>query len=173
RARRVRAAVLRAQEVPRDARREALTAVAGALDSGRRRRTGSRRRVREPYGGSMEIFDTYTKELVDLPLPRGPVRMYICGPTVYARAHIGNARPFVIAMWMRQWLKVTGYDVTFVHNITDVNDKIYAAAGDGSSAELASQATEWYLEDTEALGLGMPDQMPKVTQNVPVIVEYI
>ena len=85
----------------------------------------------------MELFDTYTKDLVDLPLPPGPVRMYICGPTVYARAHVGNARPFVIGMWWRQWLKVMGYNVTFVHNITDVNDKIYDAAGDGSSAELA------------------------------------
>jgi cysteinyl-tRNA synthetase len=62
--------------------------------------------------------------------------------------------------------------VTFVHNITDVNDKIYDAAP-GASAELAKQATEWYLEDTEGLGLGMPDEMPKVSENVPVIVEYI
>jgi len=121
----------------------------------------------------MELFDTYTKDLVDLPLPPGPVRMYICGPTVYARAHVGNARPFVIGMWWRQWLKVMGYNVTFVHNITDVNDKIYDAAGDGSSAELARQTSEWYVEDTEALGLGLPDEMPKVSQNVPVIVEFI
>ena len=121
----------------------------------------------------MELFDTYTKELVDMPLPPGPVRMYICGPTVYARAHVGNARPFVIGMWWRQWLKVMGYNVKFVHNITDINDKIYAAAGEGSSAELAKEATEWYMEDTESLGLGMPDEMPKVSQNVPVIVELI
>jgi cysteinyl-tRNA synthetase len=120
----------------------------------------------------MELFDTYTKSLVDLPLPRGPVRMYICGPTVYARAHVGNARPFVVGMWWRSWLKVTGYAVTFVHNITDVNDKIYDAAP-GASAELAKQATEWYLEDTEALGLGMPDELPKVSDNIPVIVEFI
>ncbi len=120
----------------------------------------------------MELFDTYTKSLVDLPLPRGPVRMYICGPTVYARAHVGNARPFVVGMWWRSWLKVTGYDVTFVHNITDVNDKIYDAAP-GASAALAKEATAWYLEDTEALGLGMPDELPKVSQNVPVIVEFI
>ena len=121
----------------------------------------------------MELFDTYTKELVDMPLPPGPVRMYICGPTVYARAHVGNARPFVIGMWWRQWLKVMGYNVKFVHNITDINDKIYAAAGEGSSAELAKEATEWYMEDTESLGLGMPDEMPRVSQNVPVIVELI
>jgi cysteinyl-tRNA synthetase len=121
----------------------------------------------------MELYDTYTKELIDLPLPPGPVRMYICGPTVYARAHVGNARPFVIGMWWRSWLKAMGYNVTFVHNITDVNDKIYDAAGDGSSAELAKEATAWYQEDIEALGLGMPEEMPKVSLNVPVIVEYI
>ena len=47
----------------------------------------------------MELFDTLTKSAVDLPLPRGPVRMYFCGPTVYGRAHVGNARPFVLGMW--------------------------------------------------------------------------
>src|SRR3954470_17405358 len=121
----------------------------------------------------MELFDTYTKELVDMPLPPGPIRMYICGPTVYARAHVGNARPFVIGMWWRSWLKAMGYNVTFVHNITDVNDKIYAAAGDSPSADLAADAAEWYVEDTELLGLGLPDEMPKVSQFVPVIVEFI
>jgi len=120
----------------------------------------------------MELFDTYTKELGEMPLPPGPVRMYVCGPTVYARAHVGNARPFVIAMWVRSWLKVTGYNVTLVHNITDVNDKIYDAAP-GASAELAKQATEWYIQDVDDLGLGLPDEMPKVTQYIPAIVDYI
>jgi cysteinyl-tRNA synthetase len=120
----------------------------------------------------MRLFDTYTKSLVDLPPPPGPVRMYICGPTVYARAHIGNARPFVIGMWLRSWLRERGYDVTFVHNITDVNDKIYDAAP-GASAELARKATAWYLEDTGALGLGMPDALPKVTDHLPEIVGFI
>ena len=54
--------------------------------------------------------------------------MYVCGPTVYQRAHIGNAVPFVIFAWLRNWLRERGYDVTYVHNITDVNDKIYEAA---------------------------------------------
>jgi cysteinyl-tRNA synthetase len=120
----------------------------------------------------MRLFDTYTKSLVELPPPPGPVRMYICGPTVYARAHIGNARPFVIGMWLRAWLRSRGYEVTFVHNITDVNDKIYDAAP-GASAELARKATEWYLADTGGLGLGMPDAMPKVTDHVPEIVRFI
>jgi cysteinyl-tRNA synthetase len=98
--------------------------------------------------------------------------MYFCGPTVYARAHIGNARPFVLGMWLRRWLLERGYDVTLVHNITDVNDKIYDAAP-GASAELAERATQWYLEDTDALGLGRPDELPKATEHVPQIVRFI
>jgi len=74
--------------------------------------------------------------------------MYTCGPTVYQRIHIGNARPFVISMWLRRWLAVRGYDVNLVENITDVNDKIYNAAP-GHSAELAAQASQWYAEDTD------------------------
>jgi cysteinyl-tRNA synthetase len=121
----------------------------------------------------MRLYSTLQREKVELPPPPGPIRMYVCGPTVYARAHVGNARPFVIGMWLRNWLRTRGYDVTFVHNITDINDKIYRAAGDGSSAELASRAARWYLEDTEALGLGMPDHLPKATESVLQIVEFI
>jgi cysteinyl-tRNA synthetase len=98
--------------------------------------------------------------------------MYVCGPTVYARAHVGNARPFVVFSWLRDWLRARGYDVTFVHNITDVNDSIYEAAP-GRSAELAEQATEWYLEDTGDLGLGMPDHQPRATETIPEIVDMI
>src|SRR5579884_3945349 len=120
----------------------------------------------------MRLFDTYTKSLVELPDVPGPIRMYLCGPTVYARAHVGNARPFVIGMWLRAWLRSRGYEVVFVHNITDVNDKIYDAAP-GASAELADRATEWYLEDTAGLGLGMPDLLPRATETVPEIVAFI
>jgi cysteinyl-tRNA synthetase len=98
--------------------------------------------------------------------------MYFCGPTVYARAHIGNARPFVVGMWFRSWLKATGYDAKLVHNITDINDKIYDAAP-GKSAELAARATAWYIEDTGDLGLGTPDFLPKATESVPAIVSFI
>jgi cysteinyl-tRNA synthetase len=120
----------------------------------------------------MRLFDTYTKSLVALPEPPGPVRMYFCGPTVYARAHVGNARPFVVGMWLRSWLRSRGYEVTLVHNITDVNDKIYDAAP-GASAELAERATAWYLEDVGDLGLGLPDSMPKATESIPEIVDFI
>jgi cysteinyl-tRNA synthetase len=120
----------------------------------------------------VRLYDTYTRSLVDLPAAPGPVRMYVCGPTVYARAHIGNARPFVVGMWFRSWLKATGYDAKLVHNITDINDKIYDAAP-GKSAELAARATAWYIEDTGDLGLGTPDFLPKATESVPAIVSFI
>ncbi|MGZ8716897.1 MAG: cysteine--tRNA ligase, partial [Gaiellaceae bacterium] len=121
----------------------------------------------------MRLYSTLQRDLVELPPPdAGPVRMYFCGPTVYQRAHIGNARPFVLGMWLRSWLRHRGYDATLVHNITDVNDKIYDAAP-GKSAELAARATEWYLQDTGDLGLGMPDGLPKATESMPGIVHFI
>jgi cysteinyl-tRNA synthetase len=120
----------------------------------------------------MRIFDTYTRELQELPPPPGPVRMYFCGPTVYQRIHVGNARPFVISMWLKRWLERNGYAVTLAENITDINDKIYAAAP-GASAELAAKASDWYIEDTAALGLGRPDHEPKATETMPQIVSLI
>jgi cysteinyl-tRNA synthetase len=120
----------------------------------------------------MRVHDTLTGSLVDLPPLPGPIGMYVCGPTVYQRAHIGNARPFVVFSWLARWLRATGYEVTFVHNVTDVNDKIYDAAP-GRSAELARTATRWYLEDTGDLGLGMPDAMPLATESIPEIVSLI
>jgi cysteinyl-tRNA synthetase len=120
----------------------------------------------------MRLYNTYTRRVDDLPEPPGPVRMYVCGPTVYARTHVGNAVPFVLGMWLRSWLRSQGYDATLVHNITDINDRIYDAAP-GASAELAERATQWYLEDTGDLGLGMPDHMPMATEVVPEIVGFV
>jgi len=120
----------------------------------------------------MQLYDTLTRGKQELPPPPAPVRMYFCGPTVYQRAHIGNARPYIVGMWLRSWLRSRGYDVTLVHNITDINDKIYDAAP-GASAELAARATEWYLDDTDALGLGRPEALPKATEVVPQIVSFI
>src|SRR6476620_9030730 len=120
----------------------------------------------------MQLYDTLTRGKQELPPPPAPVRMYFCGPTVYQRAHIGNARPYVLGMWLSSWLRTRGYNVTLVHNITDINDKIYDAAPD-ASADLAARATEWYLDDTDALGLGRPDALPKATEVVPQIVRFI
>jgi cysteinyl-tRNA synthetase len=120
----------------------------------------------------MRLSNTLTRGLEELPPPPGPVRMYFCGPTVYQRAHVGNAVPFVIGMWLRNWLRERGYEAVLVHNITDVNDKIYEAAPD-ESAELAERATAWYLQDTADLGLGMPDHLPQATDSVPRIVATV
>jgi cysteinyl-tRNA synthetase len=120
----------------------------------------------------MQLYDTLTRGKQELPPAPGPIRMYTCGPTVYQRIHIGNARPFLISMWLRRWLGERGYDVTLVENITDVNDKIYDAAP-GHSADLAAQASQWYVEDTERLGLGRPDHEPKATETIPEIVALI
>jgi cysteinyl-tRNA synthetase len=122
--------------------------------------------------GSMQLYDTLTRRKQELPPPPGPVRMYFCGPTVYQRAHIGNARPYILGVWMRSWLRSRGYEVRLVHNITDINDRIYEAAP-GASAELAEKATQWYLEDTDALGLDRPDDLPKATEVVPEIIRFI
>ena len=111
-------------------------------------------------------LSTLARGLVELPPPPGPIGMYVCGPTVYARAHIGNARPYVIGSWYARWLRLRGYEVTLVHNITDVNDKIYEAAP-GESAERARQATEWYLEDVGGFGLDEVDHFPKATETMP------
>jgi len=120
----------------------------------------------------MRLYDTATRGLKELPPPPGPVRMYFCGPTVYQRIHVGNARPFVLSMWLKRWLEDSGYDVTLVENITDVNDKIYAAAP-GASAKLAADASDWYVEDTSGFGLGRPDQEPRATESIPEILTMI
>src|SRR3954447_14144995 len=114
----------------------------------------------------MRLYDTATRQLQPLPPPPGPIRMYFCGPTVYQRIHIGNARPFVLSMWLKRWLERSGYDVTLVENITDINDKIYAAAP-RASARRAAEGSRWYVEDTSLLGLGRPDNEPKATEAVP------
>jgi cysteinyl-tRNA synthetase len=121
------------------------------------------------------IHDSSSRQKVELPPQPGPIRMYVCGPTVYQRIHIGNARPFVVSMWMRAWFRERGYEVKLVENITDINDKIYEAAARQQlrSAELADQAAQWYIEDTDALGLGRPDVEPRATEVIAEIVALI
>jgi len=121
------------------------------------------------------LYDSLTRQKVELPPPPGPIRMYVCGPTVYQRIHIGNARPYIVFLWLKRWLEEQGYDVNPVENITDINDKIYAAAAlrKMGSAELAAQATRWYIEDTDDLGLERPDAEPLATETIPEIVALI
>jgi len=124
----------------------------------------------------VEIHDTLSKGSRALePREPGRVGIYACGPTVYSRVHVGNARPFVVFALLKRFLEHEGYDVTLVENVTDVNDKIYDAARDAGvpSAELAERMTGAYLEDTDRLGLGRPDAEPKASETIGPIVELI
>jgi cysteinyl-tRNA synthetase len=123
----------------------------------------------------MQLYSSLSRAKEELPPPPGPIRMYVCGPTVYQRIHVGNARPYVVSLWLKRWLEASGYDVTLVENVTDVNDKIYDAAREQGipSAELAAQATRWYVEDTDDLGLGRPDVEPLATETIAEIIALI
>jgi len=123
----------------------------------------------------VRLSDTFTRGPVELPSPPGPIGMYVCGSTVYQRVHVGNSRPFVLAMWLRSWLKHAGYDVALVHNVTDVDDKVYVEARQLGipSRELSERATSWFFEDTDDLGLGRPDFEPLASETIPEIVEFV
>ena len=122
------------------------------------------------------LHDTRTGQVRPLqPRQAGHVGMYVCGPTVYARVHVGNARPFVVFSLLKRFLVHEGYNVTFVANITDVNDKIYDAAltAGAPSAGLAAEMTAAYVADTDGLGLGRPDHEPLASETIGVIVALI
>src|SRR5829696_6056745 len=124
----------------------------------------------------MRLHDTATGELKELQAaPGDSVGIYACGPTVYNRIHIGNARPFVVFSLLKRYLAHEGYAPKLVVNITDVNDKIYDAArarGVGSE-ELAREMTAAYIADTDALGLGRPDAEPLASETIGPIVALI
>jgi cysteinyl-tRNA synthetase len=109
------------------------------------------------------------------PRDPGKVGIYACGPTVYSRVHVGNARPFVVFSLLKRFLEHEGYEVVLVANITDINDKIYAAARQAGvpSEELAREMTAHYVADTERLGLGRPDHEPLASEYVEAIVALI
>jgi cysteinyl-tRNA synthetase len=122
----------------------------------------------------VRIKDTLSGEL--RPLPRGePVGIYACGPTVYSRIHIGNARPFVIFMLLARFLKYEGYETQLVINVTDINDKIYEAARNASqpSEKFAKEMTAAYRADTDALKIGRPDFEPLASESIEGIISLI
>jgi cysteinyl-tRNA synthetase len=125
---------------------------------------------------AITLHDTRTGRLAPLePRDPGRVSIYACGPTVYGRIHVGNARPFVVFSLLKRFLVHEGYDVTFVANVTDVNDKIYDAARTAgvASEQLAREMTAAYVADTDALGLGRPDHEPLASETIGPIVELI
>jgi cysteinyl-tRNA synthetase len=122
------------------------------------------------------LHDTKSGSLQELrPRSGQSVGIYACGPTVYNRIHIGNARPFVVFSQLKRFLEHEGLDVTLVANITDVNDKIYDAARplNVPSAELAAEMTAHYIADTDGLGLGRPDAEPLASTSIEPIIAYI
>ena len=124
----------------------------------------------------IRIQDTLSGELRPLEPREGKsVGIYACGPTVYGRVHVGNARPFVVFSLFKRFLEHEGYDVTFVANITDVNDKIYDAAREAGvgSEQLAGEMAAHYVRDTDRLGLGRPDREPTATGTMEAIVALI
>src|SRR6201989_2350286 len=154
--------------------------VHGESCSRRARAAGSRRAVPGvAYIGSVRpirLHDTRSGGVVDLePRDPGRIGIYACGPTVYNRIHIGNARPFVVFTLYKRFLEHEGYDTTFVANVTDVNDKIYAAARPLGvpSADLAREMTAAYVQDTDLLGLGRPDAEPLASETIDGIVALI
>ena len=122
----------------------------------------------------VRIKDTMSGELLTLPV-EGEIGIYACGPTVYSRIHIGNARPFVVFSLLARFLKSEGYPAKLAINVTDVNDKIYTAAAERGipSSELAAEMTAAYFEDTGRLGLGRPDAEPLATETIGPIVDLI
>jgi cysteinyl-tRNA synthetase len=125
---------------------------------------------------SIRLHDTRSGGLSELvPREGGRVGIYACGPTVYGRIHVGNARPFVVFSLLKRFLEHEGLDVTLVINITDVNDKIYDAARPLGipSADLAEEMAAHYRADTAALGLGRPDAEPLASETIEPIVALI
>jgi cysteinyl-tRNA synthetase len=124
---------------------------------------------------SIRLHDTRRGRLAALEPRAGAIGIYACGPTVYGRIHVGNARPFVVFSLLKRFLEHEGIATTLVANITDINDKIYDAARRAGrpSDELAREMTAAYVADTDRLELGRPDREPKATEYVDAIVALI
>lgn len=124
----------------------------------------------------MKLYNTLTQKKEEfIPIEAGKVRMYSCGPTVYNYFHIGNARPFIVFDVLRRFLEYIGYDVKFVQNFTDVDDKIInRSLEEGISAkEVADKYIQEYFVDADALGIRRADVHPRVSDHIPEIIEMI
>jgi cysteinyl-tRNA synthetase len=129
-----------------------------------------------PADVALHLYDSLSRTVRAVE-PRDPGRFgcYSCGPTVYAPIHVGNARPYVIALVLRNHLRASGIDARVVCNITDVNERIDAKARELgiSSRELADAMTDRYVADTDRLGIGRPDAEPRVTGSMPEIIDLV
>ncbi|MBA4093238.1 MAG: cysteine--tRNA ligase [Candidatus Accumulibacter sp.] len=124
----------------------------------------------------LKIYNSLAREKQDfVPIEPGRVRMYVCGMTVYDYCHLGHARVLVVFDMVQRWLRASGLDVTYVRNITDIDDKIIKRALE--NGESIGDLTERFIrlmdEDAAALGVEKPDHEPRATQYVPQMLELI
>ena len=124
----------------------------------------------------MKLYNTLTRTKEEfVPIEEGKVKMYVCGPTVYNFIHIGNARPYVVFDTVRRYLEYKGYDVTYVQNFTDVDDKIIKKANEEQSSmeEVSNRFIKEALTDAEGLGVEKASYHPRVTEEMDGIIEMI
>ena len=124
----------------------------------------------------MLIYNTQTRRKEELvPREPGKIAMYVCGPTVYNRIHIGNARTFISFDIVRRYLIWRGFDVTFVQNVTDVDDKIIKKAGEegSSAAEVAQRYTQAFIDDMRRAGVMDPTVRPKATEEIDTMIDLV
>lgn len=122
------------------------------------------------------IYNTLAKKKMPfVPLEEGKVKMYVCGPTTYNYIHLGNARPIVVFDTVRRYFTYLGYDVTFVSNFTDVDDKIIKRANEEGQdpVKLAAYYIDAYFEDTKALNVMPADVHPKVSEHIQQIIDFV
>lgn len=124
----------------------------------------------------MKIYNTMTRQKEEfVPLEAGKVKMYVCCPTVYNFIHLGNARPFAVFDTLRRYFEYKGYDVTYIQNFTDVDDKIIKRSHEEgiTPEEVANKYIEEYFKDCDALGIKRATVHPQVTDNIKYIIEFI
>ncbi|MCZ7662290.1 MAG: cysteine--tRNA ligase [Thermoleophilia bacterium] len=124
----------------------------------------------------VRLYDSLTQEKREfVPRDGHHVTMYFCGPTVYNYIHLGNARPYVVSMVAKRYFESVGWRVTLVENVTDIDDRMIRKAVDEgrTTAEVAREFAEAYIEDTDRLGLGRPDVEPYATEHIPEIIGLI
>ncbi|NLF28469.1 MAG: cysteine--tRNA ligase [Clostridiales bacterium] len=124
----------------------------------------------------MQIFNTLTRKKEPfVPVREGKVGIYACGPTVYNYFHIGNARPFILFDTLRRFLKHIGYDVTYVQNFTDIDDKLIRRANEEGTTvdQIAEKYIAEYFKDAQALGVQAADVHPRATKHIGEIIAII
>ncbi len=125
---------------------------------------------------SLTIYNTLSRKKEEFaPLSKGEVKMYVCGVTVYDQCHVGHARALITFDLVLRYLKFLGYQVTFVRNFTDIDDKIiHRAETEGVAPQtIAGRYIEEFHRDSDAMGLIPPDHEPKATDNVPEMIDLI